>query len=79
MEFQSIVLTLRRGEEVKEGVVGNRLGDCPHRAAALVLLFLLDCFQCDILALCPGNRATRVKRAEGRRSKISIQRFNFQV
>lgn len=69
------MLTLRRGEEVKEGVVGNRLGDCPHRAAALVLLFLLDCFQCDILALCPGNRATRVKhkqKAGGARSVFNI-------
>lgn len=45
--------TLWRSEEVEEGVVGDRLGDDPHSAAALVLLFLLDCFQCDVLALDP--------------------------
>lgn len=58
------MLTLWRGEEVKEGVVGDRLGDRPHGAAALVLLFLLDRFQCDVLALRPGNRATVVKQEE---------------
>lgn len=49
--------TFRRGEEVEEGVVGHRLGDRPHGAAALVLLFLLDGFQRDVLALGPVNRA----------------------
>lgn len=58
------MLTLWRGEEVKEGVIGDRLGDRPHGAAALVLLFLLDRFQCNVLALRPGNRATVVKQEE---------------
>ena len=50
-------LTLWWGEKVEEGVVGDRLGDRPHCAAALVLLFLLDCFQRDVLALRPVDRA----------------------
>lgn len=69
------MLTLWRGEEVKEGVVGDCLGDRPHCAAALVLLFLLDRFQCDVLALRPGNRATVVKHEEeatGARSVSNI-------
>lgn len=49
--------TFGRGEEVEEGVVGDRLGDRPHGAAALVLLFLLDGFQRDVLALRPVNGA----------------------
>lgn len=53
--------TLWRSEKVEEGVVRNRLGDGPHSAAALVLLFLLDCFQCDVLALYPIDCATAGK------------------
>lgn len=49
--------TFRRGEEVEEGVIGDRLGDRSHGATALVLLFLLDGFQRDVLALGPVNRA----------------------
>lgn len=52
-----LLLTLWGGEEVEEGVVGDRLGDRPHCAAALVLLLLLDCFQRDVLALRPVDRA----------------------
>lgn len=68
------MVTLWRGEEVKEGVVGDRLGDRPHCATALVLLFLFDCFQCDVLALRPLNRATAVKHDEatGARSASNI-------
>lgn len=57
----SIILTLWWGEEVEEGIIRDRLGDRPDRATALVLLFLLDCFQRDIFALGPVNRATVVK------------------
>lgn len=53
-------LTLWWAEEVEERVVGDSFGDGPDRAAALVLLFLLDCFQRYILALCPVNRATMI-------------------
>lgn len=59
-----VTLTLWWGEEVEKGVVGDRFGDRPDRATALVLLFLFDCFQCDVLALCPFNRAAVVKNKE---------------
>lgn len=60
-----LVFTLWGSEEVEEGVVGDRLGDGPHGAAALVLLFLLDCFQCDVLALYPIDCAPVAKDGEG--------------
>lgn len=56
-----LVLTLRRGEEVKEGVVGDGFGNGPHCATALVLLFLFDCFQRDVLPLRPVDRASGQK------------------
>lgn len=62
--FCHVILTLWWGEEVEKGVVGDRFGDRPDRATALVLLFLFDCFQCDVLALCPVNRAAVVKNKE---------------
>lgn len=62
--FSHVTLTLWWGEEVEKGVVGDRFGDRPDRATALVLLFLFDCFQCDVLALCPVNRAAVVKNKE---------------
>lgn len=39
-----ITHTLWWSEEIKEGVIGDRFGDGPDSATALVLLFLLDCF-----------------------------------
>lgn len=62
--FCHVTLTLWWGEEVEKGVIGDRFGDRPDRAAALVLLFLFDCFQCDVLALRPLNRAAVVKNKE---------------
>lgn len=56
-----INLTLWWSEEVEEGVSGDRLGNSPYRATALVLLFLLDCFQCYVLSLRPVNWATVVR------------------
>lgn len=76
-----IFLTLWWGEEVEEGVVGDCFGDRPHCAAALVLLFLLDCFQRDVLALCPLNRATVGKHeaaAAAAERTVSIQYYKLK-
>lgn len=65
VQAKHFCLTLWWGEEVEEGVVRDCFGDRPHCTAALVLLFLLDCFQRDVLALRPLNRATAVKHEQG--------------
>ena len=50
------ILTFDGVEEVEEGVVGDLLGDGAHRAAAFVLLFLLDGFHRHVLPLLPVYR-----------------------
>lgn len=59
--------TWRRIEEVEEGVVLQRLGDGPDGAPGFMLLFLLDCFYCNIFALFPVYGA-----ALGRKNCLSI-------
>ena len=65
------LLTLWWCEEIEEGVVGDCFGDRPDCAAALVLLFLLDCFQRDVLALRPFDRAAVVKHEEEKPRSVS--------
>lgn len=45
--------TFQGTEEVEEGLIGHLLGDGSYSAPALVLLFFLDCFDCDIFSFLP--------------------------
>ena len=54
-----IVRNGRRVKEVEEAICLDLLGDGPHAALALVLLFLLDLLHCEVLPLTPVYGAAR--------------------
>ena len=66
------LLTFRWREEVEEGVVGDRLGDRPHRATALVLLLLLDGLQRYVLPLGPVDHTAEEQGTPGSTSDFLI-------
>lgn len=79
---RTAALTFQRTEEVEKGVIGDLLGDSSDGASALVLLFFLDGFDCNVLSFLPVNSApteARQPSTHTRQEKLMTQAGHKQT